>query len=114
MAVVGRFGPPLALMAVIYALSSRQDLDPGAGALGAVLPVLAHLGLYGLLFALNWRAVPSRPGLAGAVALLYGVSDELHQSTVPGRDATAFDVGVDAVGIAAAYLALRASRARWP
>ncbi len=91
MAAIGRFGPPVALMAVIYALSSRSDLDPGDGLRGDVLPVLAHLGLYALLFALTWRAVPRRPALAAAVALLYGVSDELHQSTVPGRDATAVD-----------------------
>jgi len=114
MAALGRFGPPVALMALIFALSSRRDLDPGPGALGEAIPVLAHLGLFGLLFALLWRALPGAPAAAAVVAVLYGVSDELHQSTVPGRDATVFDVATDALGVALTYagLRLRASRAR--
>jgi len=122
MAALGRFGPPLALMAVIFALSSRQDLDAGGGALGAAIPVLAHLGLYGLLFALLWRALPGAPAAAATLAVLYGISDEVHQSFVPTREATVFDVAVDALGVAATYALLRlerfkrlrASRARWP
>ena len=116
MAALGRFGPPAALMAVIYALSSRQDLDPGGGTVGAAIPILAHLGLFGVLFALLWRALPRRPLAAALLAVLYGISDELHQSTVPGREATLFDVAIDAVGVALSYglLRLRASRARWP
>jgi VanZ family protein len=118
MAVVGRFAPPAALMAVIFALSSRQDLDPGDGAFGAVLPVAAHFGLYGTLFALWWRALgPSRAAaaMAAAITVLYGISDEIHQSFVPGRDASVLDVLIDAAGVAAAYgLLVTANRARWP
>lgn len=112
MAALGRFGPPLALMAVIFALSSRRDLDPGGGLLGGVIPILAHLGLFGLLFALLWRAAPRTPAVAALVAILYGVGDELHQSTVPGRDATAFDVAVDALGVALTYVVLSVAMAR--
>ena len=42
---------------------------------------------------------PSTARLAAiAGAILYGISDEFHQSFVPGRDASLFDVGVDMVG----------------
>ena len=113
--MISRFGPPLALTAVISALSSRQDLDPGDGALGAVLPVVAHLVEYGLLFLL-WRRALSVAPFAAVVTLLSGVGDEIHQSFVPGRDASGLDLAVDAAGIAAAaaLLHLRASRVRWP
>lgn len=101
-------------MAVTFWLSSRQDLDPGGGLIGGVIPIAAHLGIYGLLFALLWRAFPRAPAAAALLAVLYGVSDELHQSTVPGRQATVFDVAVDAVGVLATYALIRAIRARWP
>jgi VanZ family protein len=35
---------------------------------------------------------------AWAVSVLYGMSDELHQSFVPNRDSNWLDVGLDAVG----------------
>jgi len=101
-------------MAVTFWLSSRQDLDPGGGLVGGLIPIAAHLGIYGLLFALLWRALPRAPALAALLTILYGVSDELHQSTVPGRQATLFDVAVDAVGVLLAYALIRAMRARWP
>ena len=41
---------------------------------------------------------------AGAIALLVGIFDEIHQLYVPGRDASAGDVALDLVGIAIALL----------
>ena len=35
---------------------------------------------------------------AFVLASIYGITDELHQSMVPGRDATAGDVAADTVG----------------
>ncbi len=40
--------------------------------------------------------------LAWFLAVLYAVSDEVHQSFVPGRHASAVDVGIDALGAALA------------
>ena len=38
--------------------------------------------------------------LAWSLAVLYGMSDEFHQSFVPNRDANWLDVGFDAIGAA--------------
>ena len=70
--------------------------------------LLAHALLYGVLGgALAWGRVsgsgrPS-PWLLLGVGILYAVSDEWHQSFVPGRDPSASDVAADAVGLLAGY-----------
>jgi VanZ family protein len=57
-----------------------------------------------------------RAALAAAIAALYGVTDEIHQSFVPGRQPSASDVAADLVGgafggFACALFAFR--RKRW-
>ena len=47
MAAVGRFGPPLALMALIFALSAQPDLNSGLGGWDTVLRKLAHMTEFG-------------------------------------------------------------------
>ena len=49
---------------------------------------------------------------AAAISFLYAVSDEYHQSFVPGRDSDPFDVLVDSLGIATAVAAALAASAR--
>ena len=48
----------------------------------------------------GWSNRLSLTGVMGvwAIASLYGVSDEFHQSFVPGRQASVGDVAADAVG----------------
>jgi VanZ family protein len=117
MTAASRFLPPLALMAVIFALSAQPDLNSGLGTWDLILRKLAHMTEYGLLTLLWWRALgyARRPWAAVAIALAYAATDELHQRFVGGRHGTPRDVAIDAVGIAVAVLAarrLRASRAR--
>ncbi len=112
MAVVGRFGPPLALMGLIFFLSAQPDLNSGLGGWDTVLRKLAHMVEYGALWFLWWRALGrGDPRPAVAVALLYAATDELHQSFVDGRVGSPVDWCIDAVGVA---LGVTASRARWP
>ena len=103
-----RLIPPLALMGLIFFLSAQSDLSTGLGFWDLVLRKIAHMTAFGLLALLWWRALPGPRGRAGLVAvvisLLYAVSDEYHQSFVAGRHASALDVGVDAAGIALAYV----------
>jgi len=82
----------------------------------AHLDKLLHAGAYALLGALFFRAfstTPARNNLAGIVLLsilsagLYGISDELHQSFVPYRNADVLDALADITGSAlGAYLYL--------
>jgi VanZ family protein len=118
-----RFGPPLALMAVIFVLSAQPDLGTGLGVWDTVLRKLAHMAEYGLLWFLWWRALGFRhPGPAIAVTLAYAASDEWHQTLVTGRHGSPVDWAIDAAGVGLAGLAVvlaarsgraTASRARW-
>ena len=104
MPAAARFLAPLALMALIWALSSQPDPAPDLGALQGAAAVLGHLASYAALWTLfSWAMRFRRPLVALALTVGYGVVDEIHQSFVPGRDATAFDVGVDAAGAALAW-----------
>ena len=108
--------PPLAWMAIIFALSAQH----GGGQLAeaeVVLRKVAHAIGYLVLTLLLLRAL-RRSGATAAVpvamaaALAYAVSDEWHQSFVPGRGATAQDVAIDGVGVALAGLAGTRTRLR--
>ena len=111
--------PPLALMAVIFALSAQPDLSSGLGTADVILRKIAHMAEYGLLTFLWWRPLRTlatqRAAIAVAVAisLLYAAGDEYHQSFVEGRHGNPVDVAIDAVGMAAvAWLLMRRERAR--
>ena len=65
--MIGRFAPPLALMALIFWLSDQPDLGTELGGFDLVLRKLAHMAEYALLFAalaarvrLARRVVPRR------------------------------------------------------
>ncbi len=101
---------PLALMVVIFSLSSQPA--------GAEMPwwevslrKLGHVSGYAALAALwAWAlaGVGRRPLLVAAViALAYACTDEYHQGFVRGRHGTPLDVLVDSVGIALALLLIR-------
>ncbi|HSI81243.1 MAG TPA: VanZ family protein [Solirubrobacterales bacterium] len=101
---------PLALMALIFYLSGQSDPGPD---LGAAARILAHAGEFALLTVLWAWALAPRLGVraiaaAAAIALVYAVADEYHQTFVDGRDGSPFDVAIDAAGIALATAALRA------
>lgn len=112
MAVTTRFGPPLALMGLIFLLSAQPDLDSGLGVWDTILRKLAHMVEFGALWWLWWRALGhGDPRPAVAIALVYAATDELHQHFVDGRFGSPVDWCIDAVGVG---LTLTASRARWP
>ena len=90
-----RYLPALVWAASIFGLSSQSRL-PGVPSLPGIDKVL-HAGAYGLLAAMLLWAQP-RPRLALLLAVLYGISDELHQATVPGRNADVLDAVADAAG----------------
>jgi VanZ family protein len=99
-------------MAVIFGASSRSDV----GAFGRIPDWTTHGAAYLILSALLCRALAGgvrRPlGASAALAAValaagYGLSDELHQSLVPGRQASGADVLKDLGGAAAGALLYR-------
>ena len=106
MGPISRYAPPLAVMALIFALSATPDLSSGLGVWDTVLRKLAHVTIFAVLAltlirATRWR----RPILASAVAIAYAISDEVHQHFVEGRHGTPVDVAIDAIGIGLVALA---------
>lgn len=84
-------------------------------------PFLAHVAVYSMLaFLLHFalasynRAAPRWVpiSIAFALAVLYGVSDEIHQAYVPGRVASELDLVADGIGavIGVGVASLAASR----
>lgn len=97
------WAPVVVWMALIFLASSR----PVPAAVSRVPDWIPHTVEYAVLAILACRAMagglqaPVAPAVAaGAVAFagLYGVSDELHQSFVPGRTAEAADLVKDLAG----------------
>jgi VanZ family protein len=98
-------------MALIFWLSAQPDLDSGLGVIDDILRKFAHAFVYGALTLLwYWALRPVTPRallIAAAIALVYAVSDEYHQSFVEGRSGSAREVGIDLVGVVLASLLLR-------
>ncbi len=99
--MIGRFGPPLAVMALIWVLSAQPDLRSGLDSdLDLVLRKLAHMTVFGALLLAWWRA--AGPRVATVVTLAYAAVDEWHQTWVEGRTGAVSDWFVDAAGAALA------------
>jgi VanZ family protein len=84
---------------------------------------LIHLVIYGVLGFLMHRALSRQshfPLLARWAALwsvlfcvLYGVTDEFHQSFVPGREMSGYDLIANTVGALLSALIVRVRTGRW-
>ncbi len=95
--LLGAWLPVVVWAAVIFAFSSVPSLSTELGTADTILRKLAHLTEYAILGALLCRAV-RRPAVAVAIATLYAVTDEVHQTFVGGRHGAPLDVGIDALG----------------
>ncbi|HUF00204.1 MAG TPA: VanZ family protein, partial [Anaerolineales bacterium] len=94
--IVLRWLPALLLMLVIFLFSSRSASDlPSFDWADRIVKKGGHMIGYALLAASYWRALNFRKEkwwLAWCFAVLYAVTDEFHQSMVPGRYASIWDV----------------------
>ncbi len=101
------WGPPAAWAAVIFGLSAMPSV-PGP----SYLSYPAHFIEYAVLGGLLYRALRQSPELpraftssvAVAMASVYGLSDEIHQLFVPGRQADPVDWMIDTAGAVFAVL----------
>ena len=110
-AAILRWLPAVAWMAIIFFLSSRPDLPrPASDWLDFVFKKSAHFFSYALLAILFRHALTGRAGSARTaliLTVLYAISDEFHQSFVPGRSPRATDVLIDLAGALAGLAGLR-------
>jgi len=97
------WGPALVWMAVTFYVSHQPVVVIPLGAPDYVAHGVSYAGLGvmllrglagGRLSAMSWRLVLLATLLGG----LYGVTDEFHQSFIPGRDASLSDIIADTVG----------------
>jgi VanZ family protein len=104
--------PSLAWAVAIYLVSGRSSVPvPGVSGADKVLHFGAYALLGGLLaFAAHRSAL--HPGVAVILGVLYGASDEIHQSFVPGRSPDIRDWVADALGVCFAVFLYTRWRAR--
>jgi len=105
-------------MAGIFYLSHQPSL--GLPSLFENQDKVLHFGAYGLLGMLMLGAMPlghlgysrQQCGLSTLLASLYGISDEFHQSFIPGRNTDAIDWLADTLGaFLASVVLMQLSRA---
>lgn len=102
--ILWRWAPALAVMALIFVLSDQPGLAfSDDKAVDAPLRRVAHLAIYALLsvcLASGLRAGRSVVILlaAAVLAVVYGMTDEIHQSFVADRSGNPTDVIVDGIG----------------
>jgi VanZ family protein len=109
-ASAGRLGlwlPVVVYAAAIFVVSSLPEapMPPGVGDKTGHVAAYAGLALVALraLAGGGWAGVtPGRSGIAIALAIAYGASDEVHQAFVPGRSPDVQDLLADAAGSAVA------------
>lgn len=110
------FGPSILWAIFIFLLSSQTTL-PGLAVSWSdyAFKKLAHIFVYAVLFLLlHWgiqQTVPQKKHgpfqiwqIAFFITFLYALSDEFHQSFVPGRYGTFRDLGYDLLGAFIAFL----------
>jgi VanZ family protein len=111
--------PALLWAALIFVASSRPDLPHASQPLLDLLARKgAHITEYAVLAVLIRYALgPGQPGrlrgqliVAWTLTALYAVSDEIHQSFVPGRTPAALDVAIDGAGALLGLLVQQAIR----
>lgn len=106
-----RWLPLLLWLGAIYVLSDQPKGGiPSFGVWDLLVKKGAHFLAYALLAVLAWRVFQDgqRPYLwAFLLTFLYAVSDEYHQTFIPGRNGRLADVFIDSLGGVAALFSLR-------
>ncbi len=105
-------------LVAIFFLSSQPKSDiPSFGFWDTLIKKGSHFLAYAMLAFLVQRVTSGgkRPySLAFLITVLYAISDEYHQTFVPGRNGTVMDVLIDSLGGLTALVSLRMNWLRWP
>jgi len=100
-------------MGLIFWFSSQSTLVSLPGnLLDTIFKKTSHMMAYAILWTLWWLATGRNTWLAFAIAVGYAISDEFHQTFVPGRNGWWVDVCIDSIGalLAIAFFQTRFSR----
>src|SRR5687768_10564791 len=97
------WAPVVLYMALIFALSAQSQPPMPTGVSSATGHVVGYAGLAVVILralagGLPARITPKAALGAVAIAVAYGITDELHQMLVPGRTSELIDVAADAMG----------------
>ena len=105
---------------IVYISSIPDRSLPGSGSLSKqIISNLAHIPAYALLTLLWLKSfVGTRLGKHSFVVnslvlvglVLFAISDEFHQSFVPGRTSSFMDIGLDLLGIVFGFGAFKVFR----
>lgn len=90
-----KWTPALLTLVAIFLFSARPSTDVEYNLLRHVADKAGHVIGYALLALSFWRGVEfdrSKRWLVWLMAIFYAMTDEFHQSFVPGRHPAAFDV----------------------
>jgi len=107
---MSRWGPVIGYMAVIFYLSSLHQAPLPPGLADKPAHAFGYMGFGVVIARASAGGLPPRITLRQmliglAIASLYGVTDEWHQSFVAGRSADVFDWVSDTIGSAIGLLA---------
>lgn len=111
--IITAWAPVVVWMAIIFVLSSRSTLPTFSFLVpDKVAEKGGHVVEYAILAGFVWRALRQTtqtkyPAVwAFAITVLYAVSDEWHQTYVPGRNGRSLDVLIDGAGTLASLTVL--------
>jgi len=105
--------PPIVWMGLIFSMSSRQSIGVSEEFIvNFIVFKFLHIVEYAFLYFLFLRAFrmylsknSKRAYLFAAIAaILFAISDELHQIFVPTRQGSPRDIGIDALGIGLCFM----------
>ena len=109
---INQWSPVFVWCAFIFFMSSQPHLPgPQDKTLDFILKKIGHITVYAVLFRLTYDALGKKSEHrvlnAFVFCILYAISDEYHQSFVPGRTPMLRDVGIDLVGMMISWILLR-------
>jgi VanZ family protein len=106
--------PPALWAGVIFVFSAQSSLHGSElSSVDFIMKKSAHMFVFGVLYLLFHRAfqlsLPAKKSswswtIPLIICFGYAISDEFHQSMVPGRYASSRDIGYDMLGAAIAWL----------
>lgn len=110
--ILMRWIPVILWCGLIFFLSSQPHLPgPEDANLDFFVKKLGHITVYGILFFLTHRAFgrgnKHRMVNTFLFCICYAISDEYHQSYVPGRTPMVRDIGIDLIGMILSMYVLR-------